>query len=62
MIDMIRKNNFLYILQSTMFYLIIMKYRSRTEISVLILEAQMEEPPRQKLCINHFLSYAQLKE
>lgn len=47
---------------STMFYLIIMKYRSRTEITVLILEAANGGATKTKIMYKSFLSYAQLKE
>ena len=45
-----------------MFYLIIMKYRSRTEITVLILEAANGGATKTKIMYKSFLSYAQLKE
>ena len=47
---------------STMFYSIIMKYRSRTEITVLILEAANGGATKTKIMYKSFLSYAQLKE
>ncbi len=45
-----------------MFYSIIMKYRSRTEITVLILEAANGGATKTKIMYKSFLSYAQLKE
>ena len=45
-----------------MFYLIIMKYRSRTEITVLILEAANGGATKTKIMYKSFLSHSQLKE
>jgi predicted transcriptional regulator len=45
-----------------MFYLIIMKYRSRTEIVAMILDAANGGATKTKIMYKSFLSYAQLKE
>ena len=45
-----------------MIYSIIMKYRSRTEITVLILEAANGGATKTKIMYKSFLSYSQLKE
>jgi len=42
--------------------MIVMKYRSRTDITVLILEAANGGATKTKIMYKSFLSYAQLKE
>jgi predicted transcriptional regulator len=43
-------------------HMIVMKYRSRTDITVLILEAANGGATKTKIMYKSFLSYAQLKE
>ena len=51
-------------LHKYLFYIhrIVMKYRSRTDITVLILEAANGGATKTKIMYKSFLSYAQLKE